>query len=367
MLPAAGGDLFFALSALADIALAVGVVLVFRRFGWAGAVAAAVLAGVIWLGKLRLLALAGLDAFGIVHVLWLDLVVAVPAAGLFLLLGRGRHPLARVVGGLALIPAALGIYASFVEPSRLVVERTDVRVAPERDGRRPVRIGVVSDLQFSRVGAHERRAVERINEQRPDVILLPGDIHQGSSEEFREQLPEIRRLLGSLRAPGGVFFAAGDQETRAEAEAALDGTGIRLLSDESVRLRVRDRRLVLTGLQLRPGEPAGREALRRVARRRDPGEIRIVIAHRPDWVEYLPDRRADLVVSGHTHGGQVQVPYAGPPTVASRVPRGVGAGGLHVLDGRRLYVTRGVGVERGQAPKLRIGSPPEVSLLTLGG
>ena len=71
------------------------------------------------------------------------------------------------------------------------------------------------------------------------------------------------------------------------------------------------------------------------------------------------------MVAGHTHGGQVQVPYAGPPTIASQVPRGVGAGGLHELEGRRVYVTRGVGVERGQAPKLRIGSPPEVSVLTL--
>jgi predicted MPP superfamily phosphohydrolase len=224
---------------------------------------------------------------------------------------------------------------------------------------------VASDLQFSEVGEHERRAVDRLNQQRPDVILLPGDIHQGSREEFQEELPEIRRLLGRLRAPGGVFFAAGDQETRLEAEAALEGTGIRLLSDETVRLRVRDRRLALTGLQLRPGAEAGREALRR--RPGGPGDIRLVVAHRPDWIAFVPPGRADLVVSGHTHGGQVQVPYAGPPTVASRVPRGVGAGGLHVIDGSRLYVTRGVGVERGQAPKMRIGSPPEVSVITLDG
>ncbi len=246
-----------------------------------------------------------------------------------------------------------------------MVERTDVQVPRQRAGDQPVRLGVVSDLQFSEVGPHERRAVERINAQRPDVILLPGDIHQGSNEEFRAELPEIRRLLGRLRAPGGVYFAAGDQETGPEARAALAGTGIRLLSDQTVRLRVRDRRIALTGLQLRPGAEAGRAALRRSPG--GAGDIRLVLAHRPDWVAFVPPGRADLVVSGHTHGGQVQVPYAGPPTVASQVPRGVGAGGLHVLDGTRLYVTRGVGVERGQAPKMRIGSPPEVSVITLRG
>jgi uncharacterized protein len=73
----------------------------------------------------------------------------------------------------------------------------------------------------------------------------------------------------------------------------------------------------------------------------------------------------DLVVAGHTHGGQLQLPLVGPPMIASRVPRDVGAGGLHVLDGRRIYVSRGVGVERGQSPNLRLGAPPEVAVVTL--
>jgi predicted MPP superfamily phosphohydrolase len=360
-----GGDLVFALSALADVGLAVGVLLVLRRFGALWALGAFVLAAVIWAAKLELLALAGLDAFGVVHVLWLDLVVAIPVAGLLLLFGRDRHPLTRVVGGLALVPGALGIYASFIEPGRLVVERSKVTVPAVRTGTRPVRLGVVSDLQFSKVGEHERRAVDRMDAQHPDVILLPGDLHQGSPEGFREELPKIRRLLGRLRAPGGVFFVPGDQERGGEADDALAGTGIRLLSDETVRLRVGDRRIALTGLQLRPGAEGGRAALRRTPGL--PGDIRLVLAHRPDWITYVRPGRADLVVSGHTHGGQVQVPYAGPPTVASRVPRGVGAGGLHVIDGTPLYVSRGVGVERGQAPKLRIGSPPEVSVITLRG
>ena len=359
-------DLVFALSALVDVGMAVAVVLVFRRFGVLWSLLAVVAAAVLWVAKLRLLAAAGLDAFGFVHVLWLDLVVAVPVVGLVLLFRRGGHPVTRVIGGLALLPAALGIYASFIEPGRLVVERAEVRVPPERAGTGPVRVGVVSDLQFSRVGAHERRAVDRLQAQRPDVILVPGDLHQGSDDEFRKELPEIRRLLARLEAPGGVYFVAGDQESPAEAASALRGTGIRFLSDRTARIRVRDRRLAVLGLRLAPGGPGGRAALRRFDARRDPAEIALVLAHRPDWVRYLPSpRTADLMVAGHTHGGQVQVPYAGPPTVASGVPRGIGAGGLHRLDGRLLYVTRGVGVERGQAPKLRIGSPPEVSVLTL--
>jgi predicted MPP superfamily phosphohydrolase len=72
-----------------------------------------------------------------------------------------------------------------------------------------------------------------------------------------------------------------------------------------------------------------------------------------------------LTLSGHTHGGQLQLPLVGPLTTASNVPRDVAAGGLHSLDGRRLYVSRGIGVERDQAPRLRFGAPPEISIVTL--
>lgn len=68
-----------------------------------------------------------------------------------------------------------------------------------------------------------------------------------------------------------------------------------------------------------------------------------------------------------THGGQVQIPLFGAPLTLSSVARDVGSGGLHELEGRRIYVSRGVGCERGAAPRIRFLCPPEVSLLTLRG
>jgi hypothetical protein len=88
---------------------------------------------------------------------------------------------------------------------------------------------------------------------------------------------------------------------------------------------------------------------------------------RPDVALGLrPGSRIDLVVAGHTHGGQVVLPGFGPPMTLSHVPRAVAAGGLHDLGGNAIYVSRGVGCERGQAPRIRFLCPPEVSLLEVG-
>jgi predicted MPP superfamily phosphohydrolase len=163
-----------------------------------------------------------------------------------------------------------------------------------------------------------------------------------------------------------VFAVQGDTESVAGLRNVVAGTPVRALVNENVTVRVRDRVVSLTGIERAYGSPGARAAARRLERAPGGGDIRILLAHRPDAVFRLrPGTRVDLTAAGHTHGGQVQLPLIGPPVIASKVPRAVGAGGLHELDGRRIYVTRGVGVERDQAPRLRFGSVPEVSILTL--
>lgn len=330
--------------------------------------AVAVVAGLLALRLAALVTLGLSRPFGVAHVLWLDAVVALPLAALALALAGwrgGGWPL-RLLALAGLLLAPVGAYASFVEPRRLVLERTEVPLAAARDGERPIRVAVLADLQFDRLGAHERDAVALALEQRPDLILLPGDYIQGTAAERARELPKLRRLLGRLRAPGGVFAVQGDQESPAQAHAIFAGTGVRLLADELVSTRVGDRRVTLAGLSLDWRSEPARAAVARLETEPGDGNVRLLLAHRPDALLALsPGSRADLLVAGHTHGGQLRLPLLGPLETGSTLPREVGAGGLHTLDGRRIYVSRGVGVERGQAPKLRLGAPPEVSLLEL--
>lgn len=351
------GNLVFALSAAVDLLIVLAAAAWIARGGHSVVVAPAV--AVALAAKGLVLVRAGVEMpFGMLHVLWLDLVVVAPLA----LVATRRLPLA--AAGVAL--AGVGLYASIVEPDRLVVERAELPLAEGRKGGEPVRIGVMSDLQFSRLGDHEREAVDRLVAQRPDVIVIAGDFHQGSPASFGRELPRLRALLRRLRAPGGVYAVQGDVESPAEVRRVVAGTGIRLLDDELDRSRVRDRRLTIGGVAVDYDSPEARSLARRLEAAPGRGDIRLLLGHRPDVVYQLrPRTRVDLVVAGHTHGGQLQLPFVGPPMIASRVPREVGAGGLHALEGRRIYVSRGVGVERGQAPRLRLGAPPEVALITL--
>src|SRR5262249_52267932 len=151
------------------------------------------------------------------------------------------------------------------------------------------------------------------------------------------------------------------------------GTPVRVITDQVTRTHVRGREVVIGGVSLAIRDPSQQSPARDVVRalEADPsaGDLRILLSHAPDAVYALAkDSRVDLVVAGHTHGGQIAVPWFGPLLTLSRVPRSAAAGGLHQVESAGslhwLYVTRGIGMERLQAPRVRLWCPPEVSVVT---
>jgi uncharacterized protein len=338
---------------------------------------ALLLAAAIHAMKAPVLLVSGVHLFGLVHLAYLDLLVVPPliAVGTYVVDHRrsapwARHPLAMWATALVAIATPItGAYATFVEPFDLRLETTRVPLMQSRRPARPIRVGVLADIQTAHVTAHEHAAVDRLMAERPDVILLPGDLFHGGPGTLDGELAALRALLGKLSAPGGVFFVLGDAERgRArDVPRMLAGTAVRVLVNQAHRTVIHGRPVTIAGIQLdwrAPGAAALMDSLEA------PGEddIRILVSHRPDPVLDLPrPTRIDLLVAGHTHGGQVRLPLWGPPLILSQVPRAVGAGGFHLVDGRPIYVSRGVGHEGGQAPRIRFLCPPEVSLLLLGG
>ncbi|MBI4496366.1 MAG: metallophosphoesterase family protein [Chloroflexi bacterium] len=337
-----------------------------------------VVALVVFVAKLATLGRTGVNFFGLIHLIYLDIVVVIPLLGLALLgagrVRRGAAALPEVAGrarllavGMCLL-ALVGVYASWIEPFRLQLETATVPLAPERLGSAALRVGVLADIQTTRVTEYERDALDRLMALSPDLILLPGDLFQGEPGQFERELPALRDLVARLSAPAGVYFVLGDTDQQERVARILAGTEVRLLVNEVVRTTARDRQITIGGIELNVESPAAQATIRQLETAAGTDDLRVLLTHRPDAALTMPPAtRIDLVVAGHTHGGQVQLPIVGPLLTLSNVPRRVAAGGLHDLgDGRRVYVSRGVGVERGQAPRLRFLCPPEITLLQLG-
>jgi len=240
-----------------------------------------------------------------------------------------------------------------------------VRLAPGRAGSSPLRVGVIADIQTRHVGPHEIEAVDRLMSLQPDVILVAGDVFQDPPSFFTE-LPALRSLFARMHAPGGVYLVQGDCDPRESLAPMIEGTDVQLLRDRIVHTKVRDREVTIGGLDLDVWSDSATNVMQALQNTPGDEDIRILTSHRPDSVLRLsPSTRVDLVAAGHTHGGQISVPGVGPLLTLSGVPRTVGAGGFHDLDGRHIYVTKGVGLERGQAPQVRLNVVPNVGLVEL--
>jgi predicted MPP superfamily phosphohydrolase len=335
--------------------------------------AAAAAVGVFLL-KLPVHAVRGLGVSGPVYLGLLFLAITLPALGVAALMtggwrrmgGRRRaiSPPATVLAILFLAAVPVAAWASFVEPFRLQIETAAVPVLPPRTAD-PIRAGVLADLQTSRVTAYERRAVDELLALHPDLILMPGDLFQGTDAEFERELPALRQLHARLEAPFGVYAVAGNVDFPYRLHAVFAGTAVRLLVNEIVEVEVRGCRLAIGGIEWEFSHPAARATIARLSGDRIQADVRVLLTHAPDPVLDLPPTsRIDLLVAGHTHGGQVRIPGIGPVFTGSRVPQAMAAGGLTRTDGPLVYVSRGVGCERGRAPRLRLFCPPEISLLT---
>ena len=339
-----------------------------------GVLASGACAAVASLAVAAALAVDRLGAFGLMHFVYLVATVSLPLLGLGVLarsIRDRRSPgfgavHARSFGVLLLIPGALGIYGTHVEPNRLRVDRIEVALDPARDGDDEVRIAVLADLQTNHVGDHERRAIDEVLAADPDVILLPGDLFQGTAAAFDRELPRLQAELGRLVAPHGVFFVRGDVDHGDFADRALAGTGVQILDGELAEVQVGDRRLVIGGHPLDyRGDAAARTRTEVVAAAGE-GAVTILLAHRPDTILGLPaGAPVDLTVAGHTHGGQIVLPGYGPLVTMTDLPRHVARGGLHEVDGNTIYVSAGVGLERAEAPQVRLFSRPSIGILTL--
>lgn len=220
---------------------------------------------------------------------------------------------------------------------------------PALDG---LRIGLITDLHHSEMVPAEDvvRAVSLLMLERPDIIVLGGDYVTWGDRSYVVPCSEA---LAGLAAPFGVYAVIGNHDDDRDMPAALISLGYEVLRDARTTVRVRGEHLDLVGVRF------WTRRARDIARLlRDAEDTVILLAHDPRRLEEAAALNVPLVLSGHTHGGQVVLPGIG--SVASRkFPVLAGAGRR---DNTSIFVSRGVGTV--YVP-YRLNCPPDVSVITL--
>jgi uncharacterized protein len=272
---------------------------------------------------------------------------------------RQRRRLRQEQRPLRLIKSALGemARAALSEPFMIAVERQEIflrRLPKALDGFRVVHL---SDLHYGPLvePRHLERAIAIANELNPDLIALTGDY---ISQERAYAAP-CAEVVGRLQARHGVFAILGNHDHWTDATLIADlfsAEGIRMLINEGVRIDARGHSFWLAGVD---DTMVGLEDLSLSLAGAQDGEFKLLLAHNPTILRRAARADVDLVLSGHTHGGQVTLR---PEKNRSGRPRRRMLRGLGRRANTQIYVTRGLGTV---VLPIRYGCPPEVSLLEL--
>ncbi|MEP7116800.1 MAG: metallophosphoesterase [Acidobacteriota bacterium] len=257
-----------------------------------------------------------------------------------------------VATGAGVIVGRVG-YGVVYERHQIRLERSDLRVVGLPAALDGLRVGLITDIHSSETVPDEdiRAAVDLLRGERPDLVVLGGDYVTDGN--VRHAAPAAALLAPLADAPAGAFAVLGNHDDDRVVPAALSARGFEVLRDQRTRITVR-------------GEPLDIAGLRYWTRRlidvakvlRGAGPTTLLIAHDPRRLTEAAELDVQLVLAGHTHGGQVVLPGIGA-IAARRFPVIAGAARERNCV---LYVSRGVGTV---VVPLRINCPAEVTVLTL--
>lgn len=246
-------------------------------------------------------------------------------------------------------------YGAQYERHDLSLTRETLRVSGLPPALGGLRIGLLTDFHHSQTVplGTVHAAIRMVLAEAPDLIVLGGDYVTYGSGPDRRYVGPVAEALGVLTAPHGVFAILGNHDDDRDMPAALSARGITVLRDARTRLTIRGETLDIAGIRYWTRRAAEIEQVLHGAHSNV-----ILLAHTPMRLAQAAALSIPLVLSGHTHGGQIVLPGLG--AIAARefpVIAGVGH-----QENTTIFVSRGVGTV--YVP-VRLNCPPEVAVLTL--
>jgi len=245
------------------------------------------------------------------------------------------------------------VYAHWVEPFRFEVTRHTVSAASLPHGFH-LRILQLTDLHLEGDGPAADWIVRTVEAEKPDVIALTGDY----INNFDAGKEALRGVLSRLSAPDGILAVTGNYDGFDPAEVSKQSFTLHGFARDVSR---NGRHVSFFGCDLvGPGEFAG------YMKKLPPSDFTVVLYHTPEMIDEAAAKGADLYLCGHTHGGQVRLPFYGAVVTLSDTGKKYEAGEYEVGK-MTAYVCRGIGTEGGLAPRLRFLCRPEIAVFDVVG
>ena len=256
-----------------------------------------------------------------------------------------------------LLLASIGVlcmgYAHWIEPYWLEVTRVNLSSPKLAGATRPIRLAHISDLHCDPVERVENQLIATLKLEKPDLIVFTGDTMNRA-----DSLPVLKQTLTQLAAIAPTFSVKGNWDVWYYPTLDLfGGTGVKELNNEAVKFDVAGTNLWLVGAPI-AALPKFDQAFANVP----PDAYKVMLYHFPDELAEAQKRRVDLYCAGHTHGGQIALPFYGALITFSKFDKKYESGLFH--EGETwMYVNRGIGCEG--TPHFRFFARPEVTMIEL--
>jgi len=257
----------------------------------------------------------------------------------------------------------IGSYSLFIEPNMLRVK--EIEIVNSRIAGEPIKVVQFSDTQVGDFFTIEQlqKVVDKINAQNPDLVLFTGDLMDNAAE-YDGSIEEVATVLSKIKAQSGKYAVFGNRDYGGGAERfyeeLMESVGFEVLVNRSVNLNIKNTEVGLFGADdALIGYYNAKETMQGI----QDHTLNLLMLHEPDLMDDFKSYPIDLGVAGHSHGGQVYIPFYGPMRTTLLAEKYVrGSYDLGTERGTMLYVNTGLGNTK---VPFRLFNVPQITVLTI--
>lgn len=258
--------------------------------------------------------------------------------------------------------ALLILWGIFAEPNILVIRNIDISLKKWHSEHNSLKIVFLGDLHTKPIDLDRlKRVVSKVNEQKPDIVLSIGDYVNGNSYKETLYPRVIAKELGKIKSKYGFYTVLGNHDydyNPLRIRKELEKNGIKVLENDTLPLDIEGKRLWLIGIQdFSVCHTHLDYNTKQVSDEENPV---ILLSHTPDVFPEV-DERIELTLAGHTHGGQVIIPFYGPIYVPSKYGKKYSKGYFEEKN-KKMFVTGGIGTS---VFPVRFNNFPEIIILNI--